>query len=91
MKISRINTNVINSGKLLAYVTFVIDDMVKVRGVRIIRSTQGTIIVAMPSRESGSGELKDVVFPVSQSARTIIETAILEKVLPLLNERPAAI
>ena len=55
-----------------------IDDILAIHDIRIIEGEKG-LFVAMPSRKTPSGEYKDVVHPISQEGREMIQTAIFEE------------
>lgn len=55
-----------------------IDDMIAIHDIRIISGDNG-LFVAMPSRKTATGDYKDIVHPISQEARDIVEKAILDK------------
>ena len=55
-----------------------IDDMIAIHDIRIILGDNG-LFVAMPSRKTPTGDYRDIVHPISQEARDIIEKAIVEE------------
>ena len=55
-----------------------LDDMIAIHDIRIISGENG-LFVAMPSRKTATGDYRDIVHPISQEARDIIEGAILEE------------
>ena len=55
-----------------------LDDMIAIHDIRIISGDNG-LFVAMPSRKTPTGDYRDIVHPISQEARDIIEKAILEE------------
>ena len=55
-----------------------IDDMIAIHDIRIISGDNG-LFVAMPSRKTPTGDYRDIVHPISQEARDIIEKAIVEE------------
>lgn len=63
--------------RLKAYASFVLNDAFYVGNVRIVQ-VGDRIIVAMPSRESKTGEHKDQAHPVDNATRLWIERAILQ-------------
>lgn len=77
MKISNIVVNKVESAKVKAYVTFVLNDCFAVHEARIIEGTKG-LFVAMPSRKITDG-FKDLCHPTTQELREEIERSILEE------------
>ena len=55
-----------------------LDDMISIHDIRIISGDNG-LFVAMPSRKTPTGDYRDIVHPISQEARDIIEKAIVEE------------
>ena len=55
-----------------------LDDMIAIHDIRIISGDNG-LFVAMPSRKTPTGDYRDIVHPISQEARDIIEKAIVEE------------
>lgn len=55
-----------------------LDDMLAIHDIRIISGDNG-LFVAMPSRKTPTGDYRDIVHPISQEARDIIEKAIIEE------------
>lgn len=74
IRIRRIET----MGKLKAVVSVTFDDMFAIHDMKIIEGQNGYFI-AMPSRRTPSGEYKDIAHPINSDARSMIQTAILEK------------
>ena len=49
-----------------------------VNDIKIIESKNG-LFIAMPSRKTVNGEIKDIAHPINSQTREIIQKAILEK------------
>ncbi|QMU99529.1 septation regulator SpoVG [Borrelia sp. A-FGy1] len=64
--------------KLLAYVTVTFDDCLVLHNIRVIRGQKGVFIV-MPNRRTKLGEYKDIVHPINQSFREILQTSIFKE------------
>lgn len=76
-----------NNVKALASIT--IEDSFVVTGIRVIESQNG-LFCAMPSRKNANGEYKDVCFPITAEARSIITDEILKVYYEKLgNNEPA--
>lgn len=66
-----------NEGRLRAVVSATVDDMLAVHDIKIVQGDE-RLFVAMPSRKDESGMFRDIVHPISASARKLFEQAILE-------------
>jgi stage V sporulation protein G len=65
-------------GNVKAIVSITLDGEIAVHDLRVIQGVN-RMYVSMPSRRSGDGRSMDIVHPISQSARTQLETAVFEK------------
>ena len=74
IKIRRILTE----GRLRAVVSVTIDDMLAVHDIKVVQG-DARLFVAMPSRKDENGIFRDIVHPISASARTMMEEQILEE------------
>lgn len=79
MKITSINVRKVNTGdpKLKAFVNITIDDSLAVKDLRIIEK-EDRLLVAMPSRKNKDGEYRDIVHPINQEVRTMMEEEIIK-------------
>ncbi|WP_024653269.1 septation regulator SpoVG [Borrelia persica] len=75
-----------SSSKLLAYVTVTFDDCLVLHNIRVIRGQKGVFIV-MPNRRTKVGEYKDIVHPINQSFREVLQSAIFKE---YVKENPAS-
>lgn len=64
-------------GRLRAVVSVTIDDMFAVHDIKVVQGDE-RLFVAMPSRKDENGVFRDVVHPISPSARNLFEETILE-------------
>lgn len=78
MKITDIKVHPVNEEKLKAYVTIVIEDCFVIRDIKIIDGTNG-LFVAMPSKRRKDGQFKDIVHPLNQETRQLIEEAVFKE------------
>ena len=78
MQISEIKIRKIIGGneRLKAIVSITLDDSVAVHDIKVI-SGNDRLFVAMPSRRDESGIYRDIIHPISESARKMIESQIL--------------
>ncbi|MDO4581414.1 MAG: septation regulator SpoVG [Bacillota bacterium] len=64
-------------GKMKAIVSITLDDAFVVHDVKVVDGQSG-LFVAMPSRKVVSGEFRDIAHPITQQARDIIQSRVLE-------------
>ena len=67
----------ITEGRLRAIVSITIEDTLAVHDIKIVQGDE-RLFVAMPSRKDESGVVRDIVHPISPSARQLIEDQILD-------------
>ena len=65
-----------DDSKLKAVASFTIDNAFVVHDVKIIEGTNGNFI-AMPTRQTPSGEYRDIAHPLNTETREQISSAIL--------------
>ena len=78
-------------GNLLAFASVTLGGCFAVNNIRILNSENG-MFLAMPDRQDGKGEYRDVCFPTTAEMRTALKTAVLneyQKVMELMAERGA--
>jgi stage V sporulation protein G len=63
--------------KLKAYASITFDDSFVIHNIKVIQGNNG-LFIAMPSRRTRSGEMKDVAHPINSQFREKIQNAILE-------------
>ncbi|MCC8068942.1 MAG: septation regulator SpoVG [Ruminococcus sp.] len=68
---------VITEGRLRAIVSLTFDDMLAVHDIKIVQGDE-RLFVAMPSRKDDNGVFRDIIHPISQSARAFIENEIID-------------
>lgn len=73
IKIRRILTE----GRLRAVVSVTIDDMLAVHDIKVVQGDM-RLFLAMPSRKDENGVFRDIVHPISATARKMMEEQILE-------------
>ena len=67
----------ITEGRLREIVSITIEDTLAVHDIKIVQGDE-RLFVAMPSRKDESGVFRDIVHPISPSARQLIEVQILD-------------
>ena len=76
MKISDIKfKKSLASGKLKAIASLTIDGCIAIHELKVIETDH--LFVAMPSRKDEARNYHDIVHPINESARKLIETAVL--------------
>ena len=80
MKVTSIKVKKIEkeNSRMKGIASILLDDMIAIHDIRIISGDNG-LFVAMPSRKTATGDYRDIVHPISQESRDIIEGAILEE------------
>ncbi len=63
--------------KLRAYASVTFDDSFVIHNIKVIEG-KGGLFIAMPSRKTRSGEMKDVAHPINSEFRERMQGAILE-------------
>ena len=85
MEITEINISLRNEEKLKAFVNVTFDDAFVVRGMKVIKGSEGYFI-SMPSRKMPDGSYRDIAHPIRNEFREYIETEILNKYRKSLEE-----
>jgi len=67
-----------NLGKTLGFANITLMDKFVVKNLRIVQGEKG-IFIGMPSNKRKNGEFIDLFFPITQEARDLITTAIIQK------------
>ena len=80
MKVTSVKVKKIEkeNSRMKGIAEILLDDMIAIHDIRIISGDYG-LFVAMPSRKTPTGDYRDIVHPISQEARDIIEKAIVEE------------
>ena len=80
MKVTSVKVKKIEkeNSRMKGIAEILLDDMIAIHDIRIISGDNG-LFVAMPSRKTPTGDYRDIVHPISQEAREIIEKAIVEE------------
>lgn len=80
MKVTSVKVKKIEkeNSRMKGIAEILLDDMIAIHDIRIISGDNG-LFVAMPSRKTPTGDYRDIVHPISQEARDIIEKAIIDE------------
>jgi stage V sporulation protein G len=77
MKITQVTVYpALDGTKLKAYATIVFEDSFIVRDIKIIEGPKG-LFVSMPSRKTKTGTYRDIVHPLNQEMRKMIENFVV--------------
>jgi len=85
MEITEITVTLRNEEKLKAFVNVTFDDQFVVRGMKVIKGSNG-FFISMPSRKMPDGTFRDIAHPITKEFREFIEKVILEKYNEKLEE-----
>ncbi len=77
MDITEIRIKLRDEEKLRGFANVTFDDAFVVRGMKIIKGSNGYFI-SMPSRKRPNGKYQDVAHPVSKEMRGTLEKTVLE-------------
>lgn len=75
-------------GNVRAYASVNLNDCFAIRNVKIVDSTKG-LFIAMPSYKAGSGEYKDICFPVTKEFREQLNQAVIDAYQQALTQSQA--
>ena len=70
----------LESGNLKAIASLTIDGCIAIHEIKVIETNHlqtDHLFVAMPSRKDESGDYHDIVHPINENARNLIEKAVL--------------
>lgn len=76
---------IIPEGRLKGIISVTFDDAFAVHDIKVVQGDD-RLFVAMPSRRDDTGAFRDIVHPISQEARSKIETEILSAYEKALSE-----
>lgn len=80
MKLTNVRVRVVEkeNSKMRGFASVTLDDMFAVHDIRILEGDNG-LFLAMPSKQIGEGEYKDIAHPINQEARQMFSDAIIEE------------
>ena len=76
MEITEIRITLRDDEKLKAFASITLDNMIVIRGLKIIGGATGTF-VAMPSRQRKDGSYQDVAHPINRETREWLESEVI--------------
>jgi stage V sporulation protein G len=77
MTITDIRISLVDEPRLKAFVTVTFDHVFVAKGLKIILGNSGNLLLVMPSRQRPNGTYQDVVHPIHQAFRNVLEQAVL--------------
>ena len=87
MEITEIRITLRDDEKLKAFASITLDNMIVIRGLKIIDGAQGTFI-AMPSRQRRDGSFQDVAHPINRESREWLESHVISAYKEELRKHP---
>jgi len=77
MTITDIRILIVDDPRLKAFAAVTFDHVFVVKGLKIILGKSDHLFLAMPSRQHPTGKYQDVVHPINQAFRNVLEEAVL--------------
>lgn len=68
---------ILSEGRLRAVVSVTIDEMLAIHDIKVVQGDE-RLFVAMPSRKDENGVFRDIIHPITPSARKMFEETILD-------------
>ena len=80
MEITNVRVRVVEkeNSKMRGFASVTIDNEFVVHDIRILEGDNG-LFLAMPSKQTGVGEYRDIAHPINQEARQMFTDAILKE------------
>ena len=80
MEITNVRVRVVEkeNSKMRGFASVTIDNQFVVHDIRILEGDSG-LFLAMPSKQTGVGEYRDIAHPINQEARQMFTDAILKE------------
>lgn len=80
MEITNVRVRVVEkeNSKMRGFASVTIDNQFVVHDIRILEGDNG-LFLAMPSKQTGVGEYRDIAHPINQEARQMFIDAILKE------------
>lgn len=78
MEITEIRITLRDDDKLKAFASITLENMIVIRGLKIIDGANGTFI-AMPSRQRKDGSYQDIAHPINRETREWLESQVIAK------------
>lgn len=80
MEITNVRVRIVEkeNSKMRGFASVTIDNQFVVHDIRILEGDNG-LFLAMPSKQTGVGEYRDIAHPINQEARQMFTDAILKE------------
>lgn len=81
MEITKVTIKKVNKedSKLRGFATVILDDAIAIHNIRILEGKENLFIAFPSSKVNSSDKYYDIVHPIKQDIRTLIEKSILKK------------
>lgn len=80
MKVTDVRLNIIQSDTdVKAIGSITLNDVLVIRGIRVMKDKNGNRLVTFPSREKSDGSYEDIAFPLTKEFYNSIRNAVLEE------------
>ncbi len=78
LEISNVKMHLLKEdSKVKALVSLVLEEHIVIHGIKVVEGSSG-LFVAMPSRKNKDNEYKDIVHPVTNEFRQVLQDTVLE-------------
>ncbi len=78
MEITDVRVRAIQDKMVKAYASIIIDDCLIVRDLKVIQG-ENRLFVAMPSKKMKDGSYRDMIHPLNNEIRQLIEASVLQR------------
>jgi stage V sporulation protein G len=66
-------------GNTMAFASVAVDDLIAIRGIRVVDGENGLFVSMPQSQDKKTGEFHDIAFPINADLRKAMENTILDK------------
>ena len=74
-------------GSTKAFASVAVEDLIAIRGIRVVEGSKGLFITMPQSQDAKTGEFHDIAFPVAKGLRGEISKTILDEYKTQLQEK----
>src|SRR5262249_5360733 len=89
MEITRVNIGLCNDDRIKAYATITIDDCFVIQGLRLTYSRKKSYFLFMPGRKMPDGTYVDIVHPLDNETRRMIQEKVVAEYEKVANPSQA--
>lgn len=81
MEITKVTVKKVNKedSKLIGFATVILDDAIAIHNIRILEGKENLFIAFPSSKVNSDDKYYDIVHPIKQDIRTLIEKSIIKK------------